>query len=84
MTNREFLRHVNTDPVLRDRLVNAVKREWGGRGIDHREPYITNGAIRAVYAMMAELDELAPEDGDVSISYRAADGTTRTVGRADG
>jgi aspartate/methionine/tyrosine aminotransferase len=46
----------NQSPVeLQAALTEAVKREWGGSGVDSREPYITNGASRAVYAVLAEL-----------------------------
>ena len=49
-------RSLDTDTETRADLVEAVKREWGGSGVDSREPYLTNGASRAVYAVLAELD----------------------------
>jgi hypothetical protein len=48
-----------------DRLTAAVTREWGDAPIDQREPYRTNSASRAVHAVLAELERMAPkEDGE--------------------
>lgn len=46
----------------REVLVEAVKREWDGRGVDSAEPYITNGASRAVIAALNALELLALEE----------------------
>lgn len=44
------------DRETRAALTEAVKHEWGSSGVDSREPYITNGASRAVFAVLAELE----------------------------
>lgn len=44
------------DRETREALTEAVKREWGGSGVDSSEPYLTNGASRAVFAVLAELE----------------------------
>jgi hypothetical protein len=62
MTSRDFINHVQQDNLLRDRLVEAIKAEWGNKGVSSSEPYLTNGAWRAVYAVLRELDAMAPLD----------------------
>ena len=54
--------HNQTPAQLHHALTEAVVREWGGRAPDNCEPYITNGASRAVYAVLAELKRLGWSD----------------------
>lgn len=53
----QFLR--GFDKRTMDRLTEAVTSEWGPGAIDNREPYRTNAASRAVFAVLQELERIA-------------------------
>lgn len=53
---RDLIQRAHEFDVQTGALTQAIKREWGGHGVASSEPYLTNGAWRAVVAVLNEME----------------------------